>query len=173
MYHSYNHVWLVTWMDTSNSTCETEQAQSRCNKPPNLRVKMANLAYPPARMKVYLFICLYRQPSTLLYGSTVANINHRVRLMHQPPVLQYFSLILLQHQPPATSQVIVFFSHTIPTPAYRTSETSFVPRPRSRYVIMGKLPITATEFLVKADQKIKKNSSFKDLHNKPRMENRP
>ena len=35
-------------------------------------------------------------------------------LQYPAPALQYFSLISLQHYSPATSQVTVFFSHTIP-----------------------------------------------------------
>ena len=36
------------------------------------------------------------------------------------PALQYFPLTSLQLQPPATSQVTVFFSHSTPAPACRT-----------------------------------------------------
>ena len=39
----------------------------------------------------------------------------------QPPALQCFSLTFLQLQPPATSQVTVFFSHTTPVPASSSS----------------------------------------------------
>ena len=44
-----------------------------------------------------------------------------VRLVVYPPALQYFPLTSLQLQPPATSQVIVFFSHSTPTLASSSS----------------------------------------------------
>jgi len=37
------------------------------------------------------------------------------------PALQYFPLTSLQLQPPATSQVTVFFSHSTPAPATSSS----------------------------------------------------
>jgi len=45
---------------------------------------------------------------------------HCVRLVVYPPALQYFPLTSLQLQPPATSQVIIFFSRSTPVSAWRT-----------------------------------------------------
>ena len=59
-----------------------------------------------------------RQPSQI----------HSVRQLQQPPAQQYFSLILLQHQLPATSQPILFFSHT-------TTATSFSCSPAIRVYV--------------------------------------
>ena len=50
------------------------------------------------------------------YGHCRASI-HCVRLVPPAPALQYFLLTSLQLQPPATSQVTVFFSHNTPAPA--------------------------------------------------------
>ena len=57
---------------------------------------------------------------THLLHVLAAIVYHCVRLVPPAPALQYFLLTSLQLQPPATSQVIVFFSHTTPTPACRT-----------------------------------------------------
>ena len=47
--------------------------------------------------------------------------NHCVRLVVPAPALQCFPLTSLQLQPPATSQVTVFFSHTTLAPAFSSS----------------------------------------------------
>ena len=54
--------------------------------------------------------------------------NHCVRLVPPAPALQYFPLTSLQLQPPATSQVIVFFSHTTPALASSSSLPNAVNR---------------------------------------------
>ena len=51
---------------------------------------------------------------------------HSVRCLVPPASQQYFSLTQLQHQPPATSQPTVFFSHTTPAPATSTSTANRV-----------------------------------------------
>ena len=51
---------------------------------------------------------------------------HSVPCLAPPASQQYFLLTPLQHQPPATSQLIVFFSHTTPAPAQRTECMSFL-----------------------------------------------
>ena len=51
---------------------------------------------------------------------------HSVRCLAPPASQQYFLLTPLQHQPPATSQLTVFFSHTTPAPAQRTECMSFL-----------------------------------------------
>jgi len=47
-----------------------------------------------------------------------------VRLACQPTSQQYCSLILNQHQPPATSQSAVLFSHNKSAPAIDHSQTN-------------------------------------------------
>ena len=51
---------------------------------------------------------------------------HLVRQLQQPPAQQCFPLIPLQHQLPATSQPIVFFSHTTPAISSNSSPTNRV-----------------------------------------------
>ena len=56
-----------------------------------------------------------------------------LRLACQPTSQQYYSLILNQHQPPATSQSAVLFSHNKSAPATtkRTQQLSGGEAPRS------------------------------------------
>ena len=49
-----------------------------------------------------------------------------VRQLQQPPAQQYFPLIQLQHQLPATSQLTVFFSHTTPATGFSSNPANRV-----------------------------------------------
>ena len=52
--------------------------------------------------------------------------NHFVRQLQQPPAQQCFPLTPLQHSFPATSQPIVFFSHTTPATSFSSSQANRV-----------------------------------------------
>ena len=88
----------------------------------------------------------------ILRLSSPTSYRHRVRLVYQPPALQYFPLTPLQHQPLATSQAIVFFSHTTPAPACRTELESLLKYPPQK---------STQKFLHKTIQNPSKNSKRK------------
>ena len=65
--------------------------------------------------------------------------NYYVRLVSQPTSQQYCSLILNQHQPPATSQLIVLFSHkkSAPTTSHSQVNTTNKNLEQSRLLLLG------------------------------------
>ena len=71
--------------------------------------------------------CLGTKPAYLIPIQDMDLVkNHCVRMDCQPTSQQYCSLILNQHQPPASSQSTVFFSHnkSAPTISHSQANTS-------------------------------------------------